>query len=529
MQSMVSLQLWAKIMKSDFRKPILISILIFVIVSACGLFAPRTQEQSTDALFTQAAQTVQVRLTQQVFETMIAQLTQISPVITSTSTETASQPTGVYPTPFWTSTPVPPTTVPGNVSPPTATQIPVPCNKAVYIKDVTVADGSVFAPEAEFTKVWRLQNAGSCNWNSNYALVFVSGDRMDGSKNIPLAQTVKPGEKVDLEVEFTAPEKQGRYRGYWMLSDASGRRFGIGRHSDESFWVDIKVMTTNKDFAYDLAVNLCTATWRSSAGSLACPGDPSSAAGSIVLLEQPRLENGRHEDEPSLWMRPEATRGGWISGVYPPYKVKANDHFLADIGCLYDNQGCDVTFSLGYQISGGQVKNLGSWHEVYEGQVYRVNVDLSSLAGNSVQLVLGITNNGKPGKANALWLAPSVRQQAPPTATSSPTPTFTATPTLTPTPTATLTPTSTTNPQELIAVQAARQKLAADLGLELEQVRAIRVEYVEWRDSCLGLQISNMDCILALIPGYRIILEANGNQYEARTSNDGAIVFWFEL
>ena len=49
------------------------------------------------------------------------------------------------------------------------------CDQAAFIRDVTVPDGSPFAPGETFTKTWRLQNTGTCTWTtSNYTLVYVA-------------------------------------------------------------------------------------------------------------------------------------------------------------------------------------------------------------------------------------------------------------------------------------------------------------------------------------------------------------------
>ena len=67
----------------------------------------------------------------------------------------------------------------------TVTVPPSSCDKAQFIADVTVPDGTVFAPGATFTKTWRLKNVGTCAWNTSYQLVFFSG-RANGRSLHPL-------------------------------------------------------------------------------------------------------------------------------------------------------------------------------------------------------------------------------------------------------------------------------------------------------------------------------------------------------
>jgi len=466
-----------------------------LVLNACNLLAAGATSQSgSQAAYTQAAQTIVAQLTQQASDTQSAELTRVASAPAATPTATPPQATAAAPTP--TATTIPPTP-----APPTATPVLALCDQVQFIKDVTVADGSLLTPGSEFSKVWRLKNIGTCTWDTDYTLVFSSGDRMQATRVIPLEDTVHPGEKIDMKVDFVAPTEQGRYRSLWMLSNASGKRFGIGDNADQAFWAEIRVTSPNENFAYDLAADMCLATWRSSAGSLPCPGDSASADGSAILLDRPVLEGGRHENESTLWMRPAAEKNGWISGIYPAYKVRDGDHFLADIGCLQDSDGCKVLFSLDYQVSGGSKKNLGQWTETYDGNIYRVDVDLSSLAGKKVQLILSVTNQGKASQANAFWLAPSVRKGTP-------------------------TPPPGGN---VPAVQAARQRVATDLGIDVSSLSVESFETAEWTDSCLGVHLPDQVCADVIIPGYRVVLSSGSARYEAHTNEDGSIVFWFEI
>lgn len=513
--------------KRNFRLA-LFGLVIGLIVISCNLYSPTPQDPAS-ALYTEAAETVAVQLTQRAYDNLVAALTQAASGQVATPTVAAPTPGADQPTatlPFFTPTPtqfVAPTLTP---APPTPTPIPVRCNQAAFVRDVTVADGSVFTPGSEFTKVWRLQNTGSCTWDSDYSLVYVSGDRMSGRRAKSFSGSARPGESIDLSLDLLAPAKQGRYTGYWMLESDTGERFGIGKNADTAFWVEIRILEPNANFAYDFASNMCTATWRSSAGSLTCPSPTDSASGSVAFLDRPKLEDGRTENEPTLWTRPQTTRGGWIQGVYPPYKVKENDHFLAEIGCLYGNEGCGVTFSLDYILSDGRIRNLGEWFEAYEGGVYRIDLDLSSLTGKTVQFVLSVTNNDQPSKANAFWFVPSIRKVTPPTPVP---PTPTRTPTVTPTPPDTTTdPTPTSPPDtEPLAVNAAVQQLSTDLGVDPSTIRVASVQSVDWPDSCMGVSIPGRACSAVIIPGYKIILTYTDSQYEAHTNQDGSVVFWY--
>jgi len=402
-------------------------------------------------------------------------------------------------------TPIPPTPIPPTRLPPTP--VPPPCDAAQFVTDVTVPDGTAFNPGTPFTKIWRLRNIGACAWNASYALVFVSGDRMQTRNVFPIPYLVRPGELVDLSADFIAPTTAGHYRSNWMLSNPSGYIFGIGPGANRPFWVDITVKSTSGP--YDFALNMCSADWRTSTRGLPCPGNPASDQGSVVLLEAPRLETGKHENEPALWTRPASGQGGQIFGIYPALRVQSGDHFMSDIGCLENSDDCNVTFFLEYQISNQPVRSLGSWREVSDGLIKRVDVDLSSLAGQNVQFILRVVNNGKWADANAFWLVPSIRRGSSP-------------PPPPPPP-----PTPTTDWESLPAVQAARIRLGIDTGINPARFNLRSVEAVNWNDTCLGIPQPGRVCAPAIIPGYRIILGYSGQRYEVHTDQTGAVVYWF--
>ncbi len=142
--------------------------------------------------------------------------------------------------------PPPPTALPSatfTLAPPptsTFTATPVPCNRAAFVKDVSVPDGEQYTSGATFTKTWRLQNTGSCTWTSGYSLVFDHGDQMDAPASTQLTSgTVGPGQTVDVSIPLRAPGPPGTYKGYWKIRSGDGIVFGVGAGS-VAFWVEIK-------------------------------------------------------------------------------------------------------------------------------------------------------------------------------------------------------------------------------------------------------------------------------------------------
>lgn len=176
------------------------------------------------------------------------QYTQTAAVATQWAVQTLTAVPTETPLPTVTFTPEPtatPTIEPAATATPQATEQPafVPgCDVAAFVTDITVPDGQEYDPETKFTKTWRLLNDGSCTWNTNYQLYFVTGDRMSGPKSQQMtAIEVPPGASIDVSVELRSPEEVGTYRGYWGLKNADGVEFGIGS-AGNPFYVKIKVV-----------------------------------------------------------------------------------------------------------------------------------------------------------------------------------------------------------------------------------------------------------------------------------------------
>jgi hypothetical protein len=128
---------------------------------------------------------------------------------------------------------------------PAPSSTPEPCfDRARFIVDVTIPDGSFLAPGTEFEKIWRLLNAGTCPWTTDYALVFDSGNSFGGDPVIQFAERIVPGSMVDLQIDLVAPQSLGSHEGNWFLRNDSGELFGLGIRADKPFWVRINVGPT---------------------------------------------------------------------------------------------------------------------------------------------------------------------------------------------------------------------------------------------------------------------------------------------
>lgn len=82
------------------------------------------------------------------------------------------------------------------------------------------------------------------------------------------------------------------------------------------------------------------------------------------------------------------------------------------------------------------------------------------------------------------------------------------------------TPMSETEASNSPPARAAKAALARQLTIDEQHIRVLSVEKVEWPDGCLGLGRAEESCLQAIMPGYRVLLEVNSRQYEARTDED---------
>ncbi len=115
-------------------------------------------------------------------------------------------------------------------------------DKAEFLADVTLPDGSEVSAGTTITKTWQVRNAGTTTWGPGYELVFVRGESFGAPAAVPLGQTVAPGQTVDLAVPLTAPDALGARTGFWQLRTAAGTLFGVGAAGNEALYVQVVVV-----------------------------------------------------------------------------------------------------------------------------------------------------------------------------------------------------------------------------------------------------------------------------------------------
>lgn len=210
----------------QFRTVLLVIPAIFA--AGCSLLRPDVQPTPTLDV-TQAYETVQ------------AQLTQISTLTPDPPTQTATTPptrTAITPTP--TSEMV--TRIPATAT--STLAVDPSCDKAAPGSpiDVTIEDDTQMQPGQRFTKIWRLVNAGTCTWTREYRAVWFYGEKFGDTVSVPFSSSIPPGNSVEIAVDMVAPSSPGSFRSNWMLENPSGKLFGIGPNANAPFWVQIQVV-----------------------------------------------------------------------------------------------------------------------------------------------------------------------------------------------------------------------------------------------------------------------------------------------
>jgi len=97
-------------------------------------------------------------------------------------------------------------------------------NEAVFLEHVTIPVNAIMTPNWIFTKTWRVQNTGTCNWEG-YDMIYISGDLLGATspKAVPI---VTAGSIADIGIDLLAPGISGSYSSTWRLRTAEGVIFG---------------------------------------------------------------------------------------------------------------------------------------------------------------------------------------------------------------------------------------------------------------------------------------------------------------
>ncbi|MGD2104289.1 MAG: hypothetical protein PVJ55_04125 [Anaerolineae bacterium] len=137
---------------------------------------------------------------------------------------------------------------------------------------------------------------------------------------------------------------------------------------------------------------------------LSYPGSNTDDEGFVMPVEGLVMEDGSVAPKSAFETHPRWVNNGWISGRFPAYTVKEGDYFKAKVGFLKNAAAGSVKFTF------GQFGKTPLYSEVkaYDGNLIEVDVDLSDLAGQSVEFILNVDANGGSQQDWAVWVSPRI-------------------------------------------------------------------------------------------------------------------------
>ena len=211
------------------RRTLILLLIPGILLSSCGPQEPGQPTPDMNAILTAGVGTFAASI----FQTQTAMVppATLTPTVTPTATvtplsllsPTASATQFILVAPQVTLVVATPT---GPTLTPNPNTLGAGCNNLLLINDVDVPAGTVFKPEEQFTKSWKVANTGTCDWVYRYQLVHISGDDVGGRDPVSLGKVIPPGKWTQLTITLRAPKAPGKYTSYWRFADQSGTVFG---------------------------------------------------------------------------------------------------------------------------------------------------------------------------------------------------------------------------------------------------------------------------------------------------------------
>lgn len=112
-----------------------------------------------------------------------------------------------------------------------ATDLAVPGDQTLFIKDVTIPDGTSIPVNTTYEKIWRVKNTGTVVWKNRYLKRITPASDLlcSSTAMVPIPET-QPGETIDISVTFHTPHLPGSCRTDWKTSDAQGNLYFPDMH-----------------------------------------------------------------------------------------------------------------------------------------------------------------------------------------------------------------------------------------------------------------------------------------------------------
>ena len=115
---------------------------------------------------------------------------------------------------------------------------PADCtNRARFVSDITIPDGTVVEKGQWITKTWELENYGTCTWTENYKVVWSDENYSNNQKLFDIGVDLKPGERGEISVTFPA-QGNGDTHISFVLANTDGETFGLGERGRGDLYIE---------------------------------------------------------------------------------------------------------------------------------------------------------------------------------------------------------------------------------------------------------------------------------------------------
>jgi hypothetical protein len=92
--------------------------------------------------------------------------------------------------------------------------------------------------------------------------------------------------------------------------------------------------------------------------------------------------------------------------------IEEGDLFRASIGYQHTAQECDVRYTLRVGVEDEGLTTIGQWREIYDGEIYPIDIDLSEYAGMEIDIILSVIAQDDSQENYAMWLRPRILRES---------------------------------------------------------------------------------------------------------------------
>ena len=113
-------------------------------------------------------------------------------------------------------------------------------DRARFVNDVNIPDGTVVTRGEWITKTWTLENYGTCPWSENYKVVWADPNLQNRQQLFDIGTALQPGEQAEISVTFPV-QGDGLTHISFLLANTEGQTFGLGPQMRGDLYIEYRV------------------------------------------------------------------------------------------------------------------------------------------------------------------------------------------------------------------------------------------------------------------------------------------------